>query len=286
LSLRLTHPLDELRIANFSALFDMVSKVAKQDIDADKDLSAEQKVAGHKIADMTAELFIATTKGGLADGFLEAHSNASGKNTLVGGFQAVDAAKAVDILKLIPQARADQKLEMDVAQEGDVKIHKVLIAGKRYEPYKDFFGTNEIFVGTSKDIVWFATGENALSDLKAAIQKGSQSGSSPQGAPFFDFFAKMGPWIELRDKRDPQAGDVKLRKMAVDAFKAGEDTFSMHLKRNSEQITGGLSAQPGILRFAGKIIADFSKENLDGGGGQKKEPDKTAKKAKTTSATE
>ena len=61
------------------------------------------------LARQTADLFIATTKGGLADGFIEAHSNKSGKNTLVAGFQAADGNSAMETLKLLPQARLCQR---------------------------------------------------------------------------------------------------------------------------------------------------------------------------------
>lgn len=277
LSFRLTHPLDQLRISNFSSLFEMSASVAKKNIDADKELKPEQQDAARKIADQIAGLFVATAKSGLADGFLEAHGNASGKYTLVGAFQAVNAPSVLDTLKLLPQARPDQKLEFDIATEGDVKIHKAVITGKQYEIYKDFFGTNEAFVGLSKDIVWFAAGENALNDLKSAIQQAGTTSAPPKDGVFLDFFGQAGPWIELREKRNPQLGDVKLRQKAIEAFKAGEDTFTMQLKKDKDQIVGGLVAQPGILRFAGKVIADFSKENLDGGG-NKKDDNKTATK--------
>ena len=68
---------------------------------------------------------------------------------------------------------------------------------------------------------------------------------------------------ELRESREPAAGNVDLRKLAIDAFnKHDDDTFSAQLRRVDSHIEGHLDANTGILRFAGKIIADFSRDNL------------------------
>jgi hypothetical protein len=120
-----------------------------------------------------------------------------------------------------------------------------------------------LYVGSSKDAVWCATGENALAELKAAIKKRAEAGTAPTDAPFGQIYVKLEPWMNLREARNPKQGNPKLRKIALDAFSQGADVVSGELRQKDKKLVGQLLVETGILRFAGKAAADFSRENLD-----------------------
>lgn len=282
LSMRVNYVLDEMRQQNLLELFDLLRNLEHHQIDAAQHRSDEEKAAARKAVDLTDELLASVVKAGRADGFLEAHATASGKHTLIGGFRAVDGNRVVEILKALQQSREGRQLAINAETAGDVQIHKLTVSPEVHPNFQWFFGSEALYVGSSPETVWLAAGENVLSELKAAIQT---TGSSPADsaakesdkskadkpaagvseAPVFDFFAQMGPWIELRQRRNPEGGNVTLRKLALEAFQPGDDTWSLQLRRVDNAITGKLVAHPGILRLVGKMMADFSKENLDTG---------------------
>ena len=79
---------------------------------------------------------------------------------------------------------------------------------------------------------------------------------------------RLGPLVELRERvaaeeESDDDEDGKFRAMATEAFKAGDDRFEASLSRKDADITGVMSVETGIMRMVGKLIADFSKENLE-----------------------
>jgi hypothetical protein len=262
LSGRLNHPLDEQRKKTLTGLSSTLRARAKEAADTDTELSAGEKDASKKLADMVFDLLDAGTNAGMLDGFIEAHSNASGKNTLVCGFRNPDGTKVSDILKLFPESRKGREAKLDADSEGDVKIHQVKIHEKDHPHYQAFFGGPNLYIGSSKDAVWVAAGENALPELKATIKKRGEG--TPAASPVFGkLFLKMEPWMKLRHDRDPKQGNPQLRKLGLEAFAQGADFISGELRQEGKKITGKMLVETGVLRFVGKGIADFSRENLD-----------------------
>lgn len=265
LSFRLNHLLDDLRKGNLLNVSGILKDRSKKQTEADETLDADEKTARKQLSNVVYGILEDGTNAGIADGFLEAHSNESGAPTLIGGLRTVDGTKAVEAISLLSMAHKGQQVEIDFAEQGDVKIHKLNIPETLHANFKQFFGSEDLYVGTSKDAIWVAMGQNAVDELKAAIQLASQPKPEGQNPPFLSLFAKMLPWIELREMRSPEDGDKKLRGMALEAFKLGDDTFDASLIRVDDHVEGQLNAHKGILRFAGKVMADFSEENLDDG---------------------
>ncbi len=76
----------------------------------------------------------------------------------------------------------------------------------------------------------------------------------------------MLPWLRLRQQQaagKADSGNVELRKLALEAFSAGDDRVSMQLARDGNDVAGRMEVATGILRLAGKLVAQFSKENLE-----------------------
>ena len=63
---------------------------------------------------------------------------------------------------------------------------------------------------------------------------------------------------EAKTKRDRDA----TRKLAIEAFKAGKDTWETKIESKDGKVTGTTRFDEGILRFIGSAIAKFSNEVL------------------------
>ena len=263
LSARMHHPLDELRKKNLLDFAAVIRDRAKEAADAATDRSAAEKEATKKFADQVFDMFTAGTNAGILDGFVEIHSNDSGKHTAVCGFRSADGTGVAEVLKTFPQTRQGRQSKIDAGQEGDVKIHEVTVSEKDHPHYQSFLGGPTLYIGASKDAVWLAAGENALAELKAAIKKRAEKASPPADAPFAQLYVKLEPWLKLRQDEDPKQGYTKHRKLALEAFALGADIVTIEMRQKEKKITGQLLVETGILRFAAKAAADSSKENLD-----------------------
>lgn len=269
LSLRINHPLDDMRKAHFLAAFQAVRDSQVQRLKSSATMTDTQRKAGAKIADMVVKLLAANVDKGIFDAFAEVHMERSGKKTSVAGVRMIDGVGAVDILRLLPETGKVADLKMDLAKEGNVRIHRVVVNLNADSPFKMLMGGDDVLVGTSKDAVWFACGTNALSELKAAIKLTSTK-VEPKPAPFVDAFIRLRPWIELRDKAAGKKGQPKLRKLALDALKGGKDGLSAQLVRKGDKVVGTMHVETDVLRLVGAMMANFSRETLDDSNKNKK----------------
>lgn len=289
LSGRINHPLDAMRKNH---LLDMWSKLrAKIDssVDGSKKSTAKEKANRKQVAGLFFDMLVAVTKTGTVDGFVEVDEHKSGKHTIVAGMKVADGNKLTEIIELLEGANLGEEVEVGFAREGDVSIHKVVLPARLRENFKELLGENDtLFLGTSQKTVWLAAGDNGLEALTAAIEKGDQPAKGKPSTRFIDFYAKVGPWLKLRDQLKKAAGPKPkpkktaakksnsenavadltadrdaLRKLALQAFALGDDTIHFHLDRVDNRVEGQLLIKPGILRFAGKLLAKFSKENFD-----------------------
>lgn len=262
LSVRINHPLDTLRQAQFIEAFKGFRDVAVEKINADKKHTDAEKQAGVKVADLIVKLLTENVDKGLFDSFIEVHGNSNGKNTALAGLRTADGTIVVDILKELAKTDKNQNVKIDVAKEGDVRIHSTAIDVNKHPEFRFFVGDDKIFIGSSKETVWIASGTNALAELKAAIKKTAAPNKGSAADPFVDVFVKIGPWLELHQERRGNEGDVDARKEALEAFKPGVDELTLQLRREKSGVTGQMVVQTDILRYAGNTIAKFMKEQL------------------------
>ena len=246
-------------------------------IQADDTRSAEEKESFNSLANLVLEVINATTESRVVDGFVELVPGPNDGHTLVGGGVVPDDTDILPVLELIPYCRTGWEVELNIETVGDIAIHRVKVQIDRATQFTDFFGTDsEFLVGTGTGVVWLATGEGSLTALKTAIE--TLNGENPGLAedPFIDVQIRFGDWLSLLDRvcaDDPEPVDEDektqreerdaLRALALQAFEAGEDRLSIRAARAGDQVKGRMTVESAILRFVGKAIADFSKENLD-----------------------
>ncbi len=263
LSLRVSHPLDDLRKTNFIKVFENLRDRTKRHTDDSTELSDEEKIASNEISDLIFGIMIEGANQGILDAFAEVFT-IEDKNTIVGGSRCVDQAKVLEALKKIPVARKGQIIELNVDKQGDIQIHKMLLNLEKHKNYATFVGDPNIFIATNDKAIWYAAGNNALEELKKVIElAGKEAPEKEEHPQFASLHMKLGPWIDLSEKRNPEKGDIPRRKMALEAFANGDDTIDLKLWRQDNNIKGSMVIERGILSFVGKMIAEFSKETID-----------------------
>ncbi len=122
--------------------------------------------------------------------------------------------------------------------------------------------------------------EDKPQDKQEVKQQDKQEGQPKPAAPLVDVHVKVGPWIEFLDRRrkrlDKDNADAKLtdkekaakkerekmRQMALTAFKQGDDTINLNLRRSGDQVDVKALFGEGILRFVGSLVADFAAEDV------------------------
>jgi hypothetical protein len=265
LSVRLNHPLSEVRKKTATAMATLAKDRLKARTDGDEKLNADQKDAMKQVIDQTFAMIDAGFQAGLADGFIDVHKGPSGKNVLLAATWTPDGTKIGEILALLPKAHAGENVKMNVAEESGVTIHSVDLTKDQTPHFFNFIGVTTLYVGSSKEAVWCAAGEGALDLLKAAIKKAAQP--APAGAektPFGELVMRLKPWIEeIANDPPKKKGDDKYRKMLGASFEGSDDQLSATFSRQDNKVVGVITMQKGVLRFAGKAAADFSKENFD-----------------------
>ncbi len=264
LSVRLNHPLSEVRKKTASAMATLAKDRFKVRTDASEKLSADQKEAMKQIIDQSFALVEASFQAGLADGFVDVHKGPSGKNVLLAASWTPDGTKINEILALFPKAHAGENVKMNVAEESGVAIHSVELT-EETPHFLNFIGQTTLYVGSAKEAIWVAAGEGALDSLKAAIKKAAQpAAAGAEKAPFGEFVIRLKPWAEeIATQPSKKKGDDKYRKMLLSSFEGEDDTLAGTVKRQDNKIVGEITMQKGVLRFAGKAASDFSRENLD-----------------------
>lgn len=265
LSGRINHPLDAMRIKQLTETFELLQARADSKIDG-YDLTDEQKAASKVVAQKLYAMLIEGAKAGVLDAFVEVSRNDQGLHTVVGGFKSPAASMLVEVAPQFATAGAVEKVEPAIETVAGVSIHR-FTANSDEGDFASIFGDDRsIYVGTSDSAVWYAVGINSLDALKQAIaQKGSEPKAEGQER-FLSLKVILGPWLEMLDKLEPpqDLSDErgKFRKMALAAFEPGDSLLTAELKRDGEKIVGNMVIQPGVLRLVGKLVADFSAENL------------------------
>lgn len=294
---RMNIPIDQSLQEQVDEFYKLVAPVWKQRIDGDTDLTATQKAARHKICDLGLEMLHEGRVLEALDACIEITPTGTGTNVLICGIRTADGTKAIEILKLIPDALGDLALEQNVETVGDVAIHRFKCTGKIPASLTSFYGSeNEVFVATHKDSVWIATGTGSLDKLKASIRLVSTTTVEPNGDVFIGkvrlgpvlthvddlavetgFDAKkfigqpIGPVTGSStadaDKKKPGAAlaSVDFRSIALPVLRASQnDRFILHVRQEGGMIKADTKVEGGVLKAAGKVIAKVAAERLGG----------------------
>ncbi len=275
LSVRVNHPIDSMRQANYSETVELTERELDSRIETSADLSASEKEAARKLVTGIKEVIQDGLKTGYINGFVEAVPGDAGEFTMVGAVSAPQATRLNDILPLLASAGKGNKVEANVAQAGSVTIHKIQLA-KGYVTIIDrVFGEEiEMYVGVAESYVWMASGPNALDSLSSSIKSLGEPQTSDS---CIRIEANALPWVKRMDQiaktategatpeeKEKQRSNARTRARAIAAMEAQDDRITLEAKVLDGVVSGNMTFDKGIMRFIGKVLSAFSRENFDG----------------------
>jgi len=282
IALKANFAIDDLRTEHAKALYEAMRPVAKLRIEDRPKLTDDGKKAANEAFNKLLDMFEDARQNlKLLDMVIDLHA-AKEKHTLVCGIRVVDGTKAVELIELMPKIREGWAIKTDIEEHGGVKIHSIGIAEHRLDEFKSLFAGEPIFyIGTSEKVVWGAAGENALDELKAAIDATQKEAPAKVDPEFFSLKANFGPLVELasilrskepkkvpEDKDEKAAQDdldkqlKKIKKFAEDSFGGCDVALQATLRRDGDVVIGEMSIQECVLQFLGSAVANWAAENL------------------------
>ncbi len=271
LSLRMNHPIDEMRRAAALEFVELIQGQLRERL-ADGERNASQKAAIGTVLEKAAEHLNAGIRGGWLNLFVESVPTAGGKFTTIAGYNSPSTVLVSELLPEIAAIGSNAEVEMNVATAGNTAIHRVRLGSGISETFDRLFGDSEdMYVGVAEDRIWLATGAGALKQLQETIA----AAQTAEEESCLHLEVRMLPWAEqlvrfYSKKEAPEdyeelnafrAGERR-RARAVEAYQQGGDTlvFDAHVKDG--HVLSSLILNTGIVRFIGKEMASFSKENL------------------------
>lgn len=273
---RTNFAIDPMRSKHAKEFYPLVVPVVKASIDQRPALDEKNKAAAKAAVDVLYKMLDEAILLKVLDLFIDAHASADGKNTLIGGIRAADGNKAVDALKQFPNIRPGWKWTENVDEHQGVKLHSLTVAPHRAAVVQALCGGEPIIhFGTSKDAVWFAAGQNAVQELKAAIDAVQKPVEGAVDPTFLQMDVRLHvvtdvldayrgsfpPGTSKEEIRDEKQR-AQWRKYGIDAFAEGKDQLTAKLVHQGSDVQGDFNAGHGALKFVGTMLADFIKENF------------------------
>lgn len=266
---RVNHAIDAMRKGHLKAFLGLVKKQAVARIAQSKSIKPDHKASFGKAAEQFIDLLHAGVDLGVIDGFAQTEK-AGDRQTMIGAIRVVDGTGMIPVLETLKGAEWDVQLNAETV--GDLSLHVVKIPQRDDSDFSNLFDKNAtLVVGTSKSVVWYAAGDDAVARLKAAVEKNATAEKTKDGV-FLEAWANLGPWMNfllerrvrvVLDEKGLTEDDKKMRKtkegllkLAVDVFKPGDGTAHIKLQSVDGEVTGRTTLSEGTLRFAGTKIAE------------------------------
>lgn len=278
-------PIDEMRKKHVQDYVKIARPRAKQRILENPKVPQEKRQTDADIAGLMLDVLDGIGSLDSFNAFVSA-APVAGQNdryAIVGSARLADGTKFYDGLKKLSE-REQGKVKLDVEKVGkDLSLHSLQLPNKSAQYPMLFAKDQMLYIATGPKSMWYSSGENALVNLKKAIEQSEATGSKPNDqmiktdarllpiVEFIDAYRKANPAPPppppppgTRAPRKPKDPN-ELRNLALEVFRgaAGTDTAHMSLKR-SQPLTVDLeiTADEGILKFFGKVGAKFVKEQF------------------------
>lgn len=270
---RIRLPLEEMRQRNLAEMYTELQPYLKQRVETRWQLAADQQENANKAIDILFEMLNAGREAGLLDGYVQIRGPEQGAHSMVAGVKTPDGNRVLEILELLPEISSEFQIELNVEEIGGTAIHSV---SRPQELQTDFFGPDaEIYVGTDAETVWIAVGNGVLADLKEAITATTEPAGDNVDPAFARLYVRFSPWLQVLEgiRADQQAptGERErqlwqereaLRKLALESFDGPGDSMEAQLQKVDNRLVGTAAFGTDTLRFVGKVMAKFARENL------------------------
>ena len=274
LSVRVNHPLDAMRQKHQTEILTLTRADVEAGLTANKTRTEAEKGAFKKFVSGVLGVLEASVKSGHLNGVIESIPDTDDHSTTVVAFVSPGAGELNQILPLLKDAGKGNTVTMNADKVGDVDIHKILIAEGFINAFDKLFGSHEdLFIGVGQQKVWIASGKDALATLKSTITAVGAAAPNPVAlkiegnllpwAKRIDAVAKKdNPGKLTADEEKLRRERARVRERAIAAF-ATDDDFSLIVTCQAGQWVGDFTSNTGLLRFAGKMMSAFSKENFE-----------------------
>ena len=276
LSVRVNHPLDEMRQTHANEMMDLMKKDLDIRIADDKTLTTDEKKSATELLEGLLGLTKDGVKTGYINAFVESVPLGAGEFTTVACISAPDATRLNELLPLLKSAGKNNAVEMNIGKAGDVAIHRIQLAEGFIAVVDRFFGKQQdLFVGVAPHHVWLASGPDAqktMTDLVGSIGEPKQNGT------VVHIELNALPWVQhlqevaksgsdenkTSEEKEAARSMERMRLRAIEAMsKTNDDSAVMDVTVADGVVSIDMSLDTGLLRFAGKMMAAFSKENFE-----------------------
>ncbi len=274
LSLRASHPLDNVRKEHLKETLTLVRADLEARLAANKTRTDVEKAAFNKFVAGVVSVLESSVTSGHLNGFIESVPDGKDGFTTVAAFVAPSAAELNQILPLLTDAGKGNDVQLNLEKVGDVDIHKIQIAEGFIDIFDRYFGAHsDLFIGVGPQKVWIATGQDGLATLKSTITTVGDPAANPV---VFRVDGNMLPWAKridaaaknekpgvlTADEEKLRRERARVRERALAAL-ITEDDFSIVISREAGTWVGEFTSNTGLLRFVGKMMSAFSKENFE-----------------------
>ena len=275
LSVRVNHPLDELRKKHLVETLTLTKADIDARLAANKDRSAEEKEAFGKLAAGVISVLESSINSGHLNGFVESVPDNDEDFTTVAAFISPAALQMNTLLPLLAAAGKGNEVQMNVDKVGEIEIHRFRIAEGVIEAFDSVFGAHhdDLYMGVGSQQIWMAAGKKGLETLKSTITAAGAPGPS---AVALRVDGNLLPWAKRIDaiaKREKpgkltpeeektRRENARVRERAIAAL-ATDDDFSLVISGHNGMWVGEFNSNTGLLRFVGKMMSGFSKDNLE-----------------------
>ena len=273
LSLRANHPIDEFRQANVIKIIDLMREDTVARLKTDDTLNADEKAASQQLFDGIMTVVKDGIKTGNINAFVESTIDDAGQQISFGAASTTDGERLIETLGLIAKTGKGNKITPNLATVGGVTIHEIKLAKGYFELFDRIFGEDKVvFIGTSKNLTWFATGEGSLEVLKKAITDLKEPAESDAT---LTFDMRLQPVVKRASKMietaaEPKSLDLQQKrrdalrtlKIATEVFD-DKDDVKFEMKVVDGKATGEIFVNTGTLKFLGRMLAMYSKNNLE-----------------------
>lgn len=249
--------------------------------------NSEKNVAHHaadaEFANFVCDIAAAVTAQSDYNGMIRIWSNSRGSLTTAGAIQIGDGKQLQESLERIKSQAVSR-----ATGETEILIHKcpVYYWSREYAELFDQEGT--VSIAMEKDRLWFAIGDNAVDRLEQVLREAG--GKTLEGSVnAIDVHARLQPlgevWSKIHSRRAVTTqktskkakksakasvanwagivADLNLPQIAASAFGKSDDSMSLTLKRDGDKATVAAQFDSGTLRFIGKALSKFVKNNLN-----------------------
>ncbi len=274
LSIRINHPVDPMRQTGMSEFLDLLQKEINVKLKDSKTRPASEKEAIDKVVTQLVQHVKSAIQSGWINLMTEAVPDGKGNWVTVVGYASPTASSITTILPEMAKMHKGSTVEMNVDKVGVVDIHHVKLGEGLLDVFDRHFGTDrDVYVGVGADQIWLGSGEGALEALRKTITNlGAPEKTSsplhveltmlPWARQLVDFYSRQTPPKD-REALNLWRSAERQRARAVEAFEKGGDTLVLDAQVKDSHVLTSLTVDTGILRFVGKQMAAFSRENLE-----------------------